>query len=184
MKTQKLVHYEVAVSPRFPSTHKRKGEPTFFIEKIQLALNMLVQLPGDLLIDLDPKLHTCRKNYPLWVKRMKNVNEGRAVIDLYYWKLKGGRFTEGNKKVVFATLDHTSGCGVQELSFYLTYDGEALTETVSKPFVFSKEANGIPPVIPLDILATNDGLSPTDFKEWFKTYDEPLAIIQFTKFRY
>jgi hypothetical protein len=32
----------------------------------------------------------------------------------------------------------------------------------------------------------NDGLSPEDFKEWFKKYDllEPMAIIHFTKFRY
>lgn len=38
----------------------------------------------------------------------------------------------------------------------------------------------------LTALAKNDGLSLEDFKAWFKNYDlsEPLAIIQFTKFRY
>ena len=35
-------------------------------------------------------------------------------------------------------------------------------------------------------LAANDGLSLADWKEWFKNYDltQPLAVIQFTPFKY
>lgn len=179
MTAQKIVHYQVAVSPRYPSTHPRKGEPTYFVEKIQLALNLLVQVPGDILIDLEPKIHTCRKNYPLWVKRMKKVNEGRAVIDLYYWKLKGGRFTEGNEKVVFATLDNTSGCGVQELYFKTE-----IKYPILYPFVNNVENEEI--LLNVSCLAENDGLSLKDFEWWFKGYDlsKSLAIVHFTKFRY
>jgi hypothetical protein len=38
----------------------------------------------------------------------------------------------------------------------------------------------------LENIAVNDGLSYEDWREWFKDYDlsKPLAIIQFTKYRY
>ena len=37
-----------------------------------------------------------------------------------------------------------------------------------------------------ETISKNDGLLLDDFKAWFKGYDlsEPMAIIQFTKFRY
>ena len=184
MKTpKKLIRYSVAVSPRFPSSHCRKGEPTYFVEAIQKALDLLVQMPDYLLIDIDPKLHTIRKNYPMWVKRMEKVNRGEAVIDLFYWKLPGGRYTKGNEPVVFATLDKDSGCGVQHLTFSAVSLCEGketpLYATVYEPFAYK-----FSPVL-ID-LAKNDGLSLDDFKSWFKGYDlsEPMAIIHFTKFRY
>lgn len=182
MKKQKLIHYEVAVSPCFPSTHVRKGEPTFFIEKIQLALGQLVELPGDIVIDLESKLHTIRKNYDIWVKRMNKVQEGKAVIDLFYWKLKGGRYTPDNEKIVFAVLEKDSGCGVQKVEFGQYHIQKGMYHAIvsrDNDYDYDTIANE-------NDLSTNDGLSLEDFKAWFKGYDlsEPMAIIHFTKFRY
>ena len=193
MKTPKIVHYQVVVSPRFQSDHPRKGENTFFIEKIFKAFNKIIECKfcgfksctSHCIIDMnfEPKLHTCRKNYPMWVKRMKKVHAGLAVIDLFYWKLKGGRYNPLNEKVVFATLDQYSGCGVQELMFNYHID---FRKQISYPFIL--RGNGIYDKYLLEIseLSKNDGLSVKDFKAWFKGYDlsQSMAIIHFTKFRY
>ena len=179
MKTPKTVHYQIAVSRTYQSTHPRKGEKTYFVEQIKNAiLDGLYLLKPDGTIITGKKLHTCRKNYKLWVKRMEKVQAGLAVIDLFYWELTGGRFTRVNTKTVFATLDKDSGCGVQELKFdegdwsYATVDvGKCDTKTLFPSY---------------NKLAGNDGLSVQDYEDWFKNSDfsKPLAIIHFTPFRY
>lgn len=184
MKTKKIVHYQVAVSRTFQSTHPKKGQPTYFVEKIivgQIDVENFTHIvcspeyDSEIVLTCnEPKLHTIRKNYPMWVKRMKKVAEGKAVIDLFYWTLPGGRYNPENKKVVFATLDKDSGCGVQELEF-----GQIKGSLIPMFEGMANRTNCIE-------LAKNDGLSLEDFKDWFKNYDlsEPMAIIQFTKFRY
>ncbi len=177
MKTEKIKRYRLGVSRTFPTTHPKKGKPTFFVEKIQLSLDLLIEAPGDFVIDLDPKLHTCRANYPLWEKRMKEVQAGRAVIELFYWEGKPYR----SKQVVFAVLDKDSGCGVQELRFEVSnmYFPAVMVEEhgIDK---YKRIIGGV------EKLAKNDGLLFDDFEAWFKGYNlsEPMAIIQFTKFRY
>jgi len=177
MKTPKIKRYRLGVSRTFPTTHPKKGKPTYFIEKIQLSLNLLIEAPGDFIIDLDPKLHTCRANYTLWEKRMTEVQAGRAVIELFYWSGKPYHKDEnGIGQVVFATLDKDSGCGVQELSFYHNGDG---TFYLEQPVTDTGDIDVLE-------LCKNDGLSLEDFEEWFNGYDlsKPMAIIHFTSFRY
>lgn len=194
MKTKKLIRYAVPCSTRFPSTHYRKGERTWFVEKIKNQLCDYKETvvtcydenykETDILIS-ERKLHTIRNNKNnVWTKRMKKVLDGKAVIDLFYWKLPGGRWTKGNEQIVFATLDKDSGCGVQELGFYYTeFDGAM----IDKPCLIL-DTEDCQDDTPLDIteLAKNDGLSIDEFKSWFKGYDlsEPLAIIHFGHFRY
>lgn len=183
--SEKIANYQIAVSRNFQSNHPKKGEETNFVEKIEIALNLGTwsEMP---FFPYAPKIHTCRANYPLWEKRMKKVQSGRAVIDLFYWKLPGGRFTQGNTKVVFATLDKDSGCGVQELSPLSNF------MKVSKwkdAIIYSEKETSEEQTyseILVSILAKNDGLSLENFESWFKNYDlsESMAIIQFTKFRY
>jgi hypothetical protein len=106
---------------------------------------------------------------------MKEVQEGRAVIELFYWSDKPYR----SKQIVFATLDKDSGCGVQQVGFrFIKIDHPILYKEPTKR-VFEYDMD-------LTALAKNDGLSLEDFEAWFKNYDlsEPMAIIQFTKFRY
>lgn len=179
MATQKIIHYKIMVSTVFPAGHPRKGQRTYFKDKIELALGKFVACdiiehdkPG--IIHLEPKLHTIRNNYPLWVERMKKVHAGKAVIDLCYWKLPGGRFTPDNEAIPFATLDKDSGCGVQEIHL-----AKFFTSLI--PII-----DGSPTKTGSIVIAKNDGLSLEDFKAWFKGYDlsKSMAIIQFTTFRY
>ena len=143
--------YEITLSQYFLATHKRAGDPTDFKEKF---------LSGE-------KIHTIRANYPLWEKRIKEVQEGRAVLSIRQWTGKPYR----SKQMEIATLTAENGVGLQRLEFTdcrlrFPYTDSEWTSMVS--------------------LAKNDGLSLNDWVGWFGGYDlsEPMAIIHFTKFRY
>jgi hypothetical protein len=188
MKEAKIKTHVLWISPKFPHDHPRKGEPTYFVERIQLALNLLVQMPGDLLIDLEPKLHTCRadsKNskkkkgaYEEWKRKIDEVNRGEAILSVRMWSGSAyNRLHDGSKPVEIAQFDKDSGCGVQKLEFYEDKDE---IPSIKYPIInnFSEPK--------IEDIAENDGLSLHDFKAWFRKADlsKPVAIIQFTKFRY
>lgn len=165
------------VSTRFPKTHPKAGELTFFKQKILLALmrqknpQLKINAQDANGVELEPKFHTCRANLKLWKDRISEVLEGRAVIELFEWEDKPYR----SKQIVFATLDKDSGCGVQELIFSQEYEDKGLLA----PKVNNR-------VLCILELSKNDGLDWVDFRAWFKNYDisEPMAIIHFTSFRY
>ena len=76
---KKIKRYRLGVSRNFPTTHPKKGEPTNFDEKISCGCHC----PGDCNVcdfTQGKKLHTIRANYPLWEKRMKEVQAGRARL--------------------------------------------------------------------------------------------------------
>lgn len=154
------------VSKVFPSTHKRKGDNTFFPEMILSGLKMHHKLTSTCISKPPEKIHTIRSNYNLWAKRIKEIQEGRAILSLRYWSEKPYR----SKQVEICQLDKNSGIGVQLLTepdnfVYALINGKALN---------------------WGEVAKNDGLSFNDFCEWFKHYDlsKPMAIIHFTDFRY
>lgn len=186
MKTAKIKTHVLWISPKFPHDHPRKGEPTYFVERIQLALNLLVQMPGDLLIDLDPKLHTCRadsKNskkkkgaYEEWKRKIDEVNRGEAILSVRMWSGSAyNRLHDGRHPIEIAHFDKDSGIEVQKVEF--------IKGNIDNPEIFDGK-DAISAFI--DEIASNDGLSLTDFKSWFNKADlsKPVAIIQFTKFRY
>lgn len=180
--------FVLTVSTQFPATHKRRGEKTHFTEQILKSqsipdywkwvfeVNCNSKEVHEFAFNFDytvsnQKLHTIRKNYPLWKKRINLVLAGLAILKVCYWQLPGGRFAKGNKLIEICRLDKDSGIGIQKL--YFSFDN------VLYPVVFPR---------PLKILelAKNDGLSTDDFKEWFRNYklDEPLALLHFTNFKY
>lgn len=170
--------YVLTVSRTFPKTHKKAGESTQFIEKIIENGNIDLRIPNNSAEFLnwtrrnyEPKIHTIRSNYPLWDKRIKEVQDGKAVLSLRYWSGK----PYNSKQVEFARLDKDSGVGIQDLIF--------LNRNILDPII-AINSN----CLELDItdLCKNDGLTPDDFMEWFKKYDlsKPMAIIHFTNFRY
>lgn len=172
----KIKRYRLGVSRNFPTTHPRKGEETYFVDKIYVGQKWFGICDrcehrdcGHCETALNPKLHTIRSNYELWAKRMSEVQEGRAIIELFYWSEK----PYNSKQVVFATLDKDSGCGVQKIDSFMWQ------------FAYIKSNDKIE-LIEIETLSKNDGLSLEDFKAWFKGYDlsKPMAIIHFTKFRY
>lgn len=154
--------YVITLSRHFLANHKRAGEETHFKEKFLL---------GQGLTDYDTpsmaKIHTIRANYPLWEKRIKEVQEGRAVLSIRQWTGKPYR----SKQIEIAMLTAENGVGVQKLEFYNNTLG-----LCHIGIVYQRKYE----------LAHHDGLSFEDWKEWFKGYDlsEPMAIIHFTKFRY
>jgi hypothetical protein len=168
MKTEKIKRYRLGISRTFPKTHQRAGQPTYFVEKIEMMLQGFDGLENT-------KIHTIRKNYPLWEKRMREVQAGRAVIELFYWSGK----PYNSPQIVFATLDMYSGCGVQML---ILNPKSVLQDSIELFAIDDKFHNPVN----LGWLSKNDGLTYEDFKEWFKGYDlnQPMAIIHFTKFRY
>lgn len=176
MKTPKINRYRLAISRTFPATHPKKGKQTWFTDKILLTLEKfkactIFDYENDEKIIVWHKIHTIRSNYPLWEKRMAEVQAGRAVIELFYWSGK----PYNSPQVVFATLDKDSGCGVQRISMASDLFCASIATSYSENLV-----------IGLEVINSGDGLSLEDFKAWFKGYDlhKPLAIIHFTSFRY
>jgi hypothetical protein len=148
--------YVLTVSEFFPKTHNKTGLPTGFINSI-----------GN-----KSKKHTIRGNYELWKKRFEKIDKGEACLSIRYWT---GKPYNSPQKEVF-NLTKTDGIGVQKLkSWDLLHD---------RAYCLNANKNVLP--VGTDELAKNDGLTPSDFKEWFKKYDlsKPMAIIHFTSFRY
>ena len=161
MKTPKIKTYVLTISRTFPKTHRRAGDSTNFATKILMGLQGYN----------NDKRHTIRDNYPLWKKRIAEVNTGRAILSLREWSGKPYQ----SKQTIVLEFDHTSGIGVQEL------------KSMDETFAFIESKIGIAQNYHLATLAKNDGLSLEDFQEWFKGYEKttPKAIIHFTNnFRY
>lgn len=176
MKPKKLIRYRLPVSVKFPATHPRKGEPTYFVEKIKsgqckwddCSFNCSECDINRYMIEHTPKLHTIRGNYALWAKRFEKINKGEAVLELYYWSGK----PYNSATVTVCQLGKDDGVGIQEVYF--------IFQNIYDPVV----GRGID--VSFAELSTNDGLSIDDFKDWFKGFDlsETMAIIHFTPFRY
>lgn len=142
--------YVLTVSRNFPVTHSMKGQPTNFFQKILSK----------------EKKHTIRANYPLWKKRIDEVNQGFAIISVRQWSDKPYcspqqeimQFGKGRIGIQKLTVDFLLGYWIDDI------DNDVTTS----------------------ILAENDGLLALEFKEWFKKvkHNDELAIIHFTDMRY
>lgn len=154
--------YVLMLSKVFPATHPLAGQPTGFFDKF--IAGQAYSRKGWL---VSPKLHTIRANYPLWKKRIAEVQRGEAVLSVRQWS---GR-PYMSKQEVIATLTADDGVGIQKLTFF---SGRIIYPTVGKYQPSVKE------------IAHNDGLNSTYWLYWFRNYDltKPLAIIHFTSFRY
>lgn len=154
--------FVLTVSKVFPSTHIRKGEETFFPEKIKSVIGN--ESFAKMFI---PKLHTIRANYDLWKNRIEQIQKGEAILSIRFWSEKPYR----SKQVEICQLDKDSGIGLQKLEFLNSNIYDPVSE-----ITYLKTSD----------IAKNDGLSLNDFKEWFKNYDlsKSLAIIHFTPMRY
>ena len=139
--------YILTLAKHFPLCHHRAGEPTEFKEKF---------LNGE-------KIHTIRSNYGLWKARVKEVQNGTAVISVRQWKDKPYR----SEQITICELNKDSGLGIEKIS---------LPSLGNLGIVLKLYPD----------LDKNDGLSCLDWINWFEHYErnKPLAIIHFTPFRY
>lgn len=165
--------YVITLSKRFPSGHMRAGELTFFHEALANALydteaTLVVDDEEDISTQIfDRKIHTIRANYPLWAKRIAEVERGEACLSIRQWTGKPYR----SKQVEIAKLTKKNGVGIQRLEFV---NGKLGLPRIGIVYQRKNE------------IAMNDGLSFEDWESWFKNYDlaQPMAIIHFTDFRY
>ena len=148
--------YIITLSKFFLKQHTRAGEETAFKESF---------LNGK-------KIHTIRANYNLWEARIKEVQEGKAVLSIRQWFELPYR----SKQDEITGLSNEDGVGIQKLTFNKDSNGE----------FFLEEFNIDGKYIEFDKLAANDGLLTEDWYRWFKRYDlsKPMAVIHFTSFRY
>lgn len=140
-KPSGLNTYVITVSRVFPVTHSRKGQETKFEELIKEGL----------------KTHTIRGNYPLWSKRLDEVNAGKAVLSIRVWRGRPYWPSEDGGPAQREILQLTS----------VKYEHAVVTSE----FVL---ANGDPLDIPT--VSRRDGLSPSDFFEWFGMHTEKARI--------
>ncbi len=171
--------YVITLAVKFQKPHQRTGELTNFKQKFLLGqccpdCNVQQDLSGKNISQCNgcvracmmEKIHTIRANYPLWAKRIAEVQEGKAVLSIRQWSGTPYR----SKQVEIRRLTAENGVGIQKME--LTSDlSECMIEGRNYPYVS---------------IANNDGLSAADWIDWFSTYDlfRPLAVIQFTNFRY
>lgn len=167
--------YVLTVSRKFPGTHNRREDPTYFVEQIQNALAHYKD--GWPTSGFKMKLHTIRANYALWKKRFRKIDAGLACLSIRYWSGKPYR----SKQVEFVRLTKEDGIGLQIVDLR---DDAGVEHLASIRDGFKSDDRVV--AVEKHTIAKNDGLIFDDFKEWFKSYDlnKPMAIIHFTKFRY
>lgn len=148
--------YIITLSKFFLKQHIRAGEETGFKDSF---------LKGK-------KVHTIRANYNLWEARIKEVQEGKAVLSIRQWSGLPYR----SKQDEITELSKEDGVGIQKLTFNKDSNGEFFLENFNIDGKY----------IDFDKLAANDGLLTEDWYRWFKKYDlsKPMAVIHFTSFRY
>ena len=173
--------YVITLSQFFPVGHSQSGNETNF--KYEFLLGQLCpdceveqDLSGEEISRcnscirgcLRPKLHTIRANYPMWEKRIKEVQAGLAVLSVRQWIGKPYR----SSQIEVVKLTSENGIGIQKLAFCGALSHFKIENGINTPLT--------------EELANNDGLSFKNWIEWFNGYDlnQPMAIIHFTKFRY
>ena len=147
----------ITVSKNFQKSHINAGKPTDFIMSITN----------------NSKIHTIRGNYKYWSKKFEAINQGLADLRIRTWSDKA---YQSPQKEWFR-FDRSDGIGLQQL----------IIKREQNTLQYYVVHGDIHIIVPIEILAENDGLSLEDFQDWFKGYDEnsgPLAIIHFTEFRY
>ena len=146
--------YVLTVSRTFPKTHKRAGEQTWFVEKINEAGMPISDEPI-----MGKKIHTIRANYELWKKRIDEVQKGNAIISIRYWSGK----PYNSKQVEICQLNRFSGIGLEEVIIPCMNDIDHIKQLAKN-----------------DGLSLED--FEEWFKKY--DFSKPLAIIHFTAFRY
>lgn len=173
-----MIFYSLILSQVFPTTHQRAGQPTNFraaFNNAQMYAKCQKKPKGMCMYECETgyiKKHTIRGNYELWAERFKKIDAGVAALSIREWV--GTPYGKGSTQREIALLTRDDGIGIQKLRIY---------ENEPFPFVY---ADKYTTPVEWRVLAGNDGLSLDDWQNWFEGYDltKPLAVIQFTKFRY
>jgi hypothetical protein len=181
--------FPLSISKTFMAGHPRRGEPTYFSNKILLTVDKpeeTFEHKGKKFFldrnayDKDtafqagwsPKIHTIRENYPYWARIAEEVNAGRGILSLRQWSGSPYNYKrEGSKPVEFLQL---TKMGIQKVKIeHIPISGSHIVVGVNVEGAVKN----------IDLVARNDGLSVDDFCKWFKK-DTEGCIIHFTEFLY
>jgi hypothetical protein len=182
--------YVLMVSRTFMKSHPRAWQQTHFEQKIMLTVKekeLPLTINGEkYLLNVDahktdiafqegwqPKIHTIRHRYDYWARVAEEVNAGRGILSLRQWTGSPYNYArDGSKQQEFLRLEKMS---VQK--------AEILREQHEHHAVWTAYVDGR--LTSIDKIAQNDGLLLGDFLEWFrKAKPEPMALINFTDFKY
>lgn len=175
--------YVIILSKTFPKGHPKAGENTHFKEQVQNALlnNAGVSACdccvyktrncdscGHKASNFRGKIHTIRGNYERWAKRIKDVQDGKAILSIRQWSGKPYR----SKQELICNLEAKDGIGIQALAYNLPFDLRTKSNNVVCP-------NKVE-------LSINDGMDSNDFESYLNTCIASgiNTIIHFTNFRY
>jgi hypothetical protein len=155
------------LSKTFPPKHPKAGEPTYFAEKVSSFID-----------NADRKIHTLRRNYDFWEKRIGTLKSKGGVLSLRQWS--GRPYHSPQEKIIDIPSEIV---GVQKLTLAFHYGIPECAYYISP--------NNKRIYIPLYLVANNDGLSDGEFQEWFRPLVKrkemtfiDLACIHFSLWRY
>lgn len=163
--------YILMLAKNYLAEHPKKGKATSFETKVRNAIavaNGKARLEGDFPTAL--KYHTCREDYFKWKKIFDEILRGDACLSIRQWEGLPRR----SKAIEILRLTKDNCIGLQRLDFVFDKSGKSYITMIDNK------------VIPVDKIANNDGLTLPDWQAWFKKADltQPMAVIQFTQFRY
>lgn len=109
------------------------------------------------------KIHEISADYSGWMKIIEEVNAGKAKMTICYREIRNMEMCDTK---------------IRSLSNLKMQIGQFLSPVSAGMKVEDK-------IIPIAVLAKNQGLSETDFLEWYKYYaDKTVGIMHFTDFEY
>lgn len=111
------------------------------------------------------KMHTIRTNYNFWVKRIQKINNGEGYLSIRQWEGK----PYNSKQVEIARFTYLGYEKINISTKSIKINAKRITKSTIKK------------------LAENDGLTTSEFYDWFKPENRPIKdaiIIHFTNFRY
>ena len=167
MNTQRKPKTRILTFMRqFPAYHPRKGEPTFFVEKLCNSFLMqgysiyLSDTPIEFLESLSdkmfkPKHHTIRAG---------NHFQPGDFVRPCVWAKPGGRFTKGNTLIRFAT----------DIEVVKTWDFDIKIDEAELKHSLILLNKAIQDKQLVTEIAKNDGLEFIDFLSWFQ-FPKPFS---------
>lgn len=166
----------LSLSKRVPLCLTRKGEPTYFKEKLNNALYNQSSTVSDLdgAIITERKIHTIRGNFARWKHNIDKIAGGGFYLSVRQWS---ARPYNSPQEEIFQI--HSGGIGCQRITMSYDPDANEVKAVIDGKYMADVEQ-----------IAKNDGMSLDDFKEWFFS-KEPTekklftgVIIHFTPYRY
>jgi hypothetical protein len=149
----------ITFSTKFPATHPRKGEPTYFVEKIVKGLHEQGLRSFDVNCDFDEPMYYIANGKHHTIR----AGERWKVGDWFSPRVWSGK-PYASKQIEFAPPIQIKRVWKFEMNL------------ISRPF-YKVDGEGLNNEM-VDLLAENDGLTYEDFRSWF-TCGRPIIHSSF-----